>query len=1555
MVPATKKVKTAYQWFQSENLKKAKQELGEGASLGAATSKISSWWKLLSSEERAVYEEKEAVDRARFERESLASSESLVRQQDDRRRSSTDNNIEEPFSRSAKAKFSKVSSGGNSKTKSANPEKEEERRFQKEARELAASDRRRQKAAEEKAVADRHKKLDKTAELKKAQRLEYLLQQSSIFAKLNMGHKKQDAGTTQSQVHHRASNKKAEKGVKPSKSKKSVEVDEDDEEGDGQEEEEEEQMVFLTKQPSCIKFGTLKPYQIESLNWMIHLAQKGLNGILADEMGLGKTLQSISILAYHYEYMKIQGPHLICVPKSTLSNWMNELKRWCPALRAIKFHGVKEDRQHIIDTCFTNAAAAHDGRRPDKQFLNRETGEMEDDNTENPRPWDVCVTTYEVCNTEKRSLGKFAWKYLIIDEAHRLKNEASLFSTTVRAFSTAHRLLLTGTPLQNNLHELWALLNFLLPDIFSSSEQFDEWFNLEIDDEDAKKEMISQLHKILRPFMLRRLKSDVAKGLPPKTETLVMVGMSKMQKQLYKKLLLRDIDSITGNSSSKNKTAILNIVMQLRKCCGHPYLFEGVEDRTLDPLGEHLIENCGKLVVVDRLLKKLKERGSRVLIFTQMTRILDILEDFMVMRRYQYCRIDGNTDYDTREEMIDTFNREGSDKFCFILSTRAGGLGINLQTADICILYDSDWNPQADLQAQDRCHRIGQKKPVCVYRMVTENTVEEKIVERAQQKLKLDAMVVQSGRLKEKDKLSKDDIMNAVRFGADAVFRSEESTITDEDIDAILERGRAKTKEMTDKIQKAEKGDLLDFRMDGGISAQTFEGVDYSDKALRDQLKLLAAESIGKRERKPLTNYNPILAPKKSMIVNNTKIKLPKSLRLPRMEDHQFYNRDRLLELADMEFQTYAALREMGQLPSKEYVEQARTLLPPEYAEEKLALLNEGFGHWTRSQYFHFAKACAKFGREDIASISADMDLPVELVAAYSVAFWKYGPTELPEKEWERVKNSVEKGEVKIARRKKQSALLEKFVNTFNDPRRHMTFANKGTVHFALEQDRALLCAVDKRGYGNWEEVREEIMNDPILQFSHTVQAMSIDLVTKRCDYRIRQMEKEVEAREKKIRSEKPPVVISAEAAVEAIKEVESWEAKSMFKQIVGENALPKEALSTEARSSLDDRLRDKQQVIDRLRELEVQVRGCLDLAEETKQGILRGDQYVNYSSITLKAGGPHTVGDDGTPPALDVEKGVLVEGRINQDVLKVPECGQCRYCLEPGWARKLCMDRLLVRKKLIKIALEDPNIARLARAKRKLASIEGTKEKEVMNKFMYAGKKKGPKPKTRDSTGSVASGGSKKSTKLFGEGAARSNSLGNKRMAVPEELLPDLCRRIGAQGTNKRMQVITEFARDNPSTSIRQVTFKFSELVTRDLPPCVPAPEKRAGRAISFFLRPRFYFYLPPEERPSDWEKYAKIDERAWQEECEASVKLKFAKKQQVKELMEEATVKSQFSEEGDSMLDISSMISGDTGGFLVHEDVDRDNESDGGEGDETEDELEPSKSKKRIHRDEM
>ena len=355
---------------------------------------------------------------------------------------------------------------------------------------------------------------------------------------------------------------------------------------------------------------------------MVRLQENGINGILADEMGLGKTLQSISLLGYMLEFKDISGPHLIIVPKSTLSNWMNEIARWCPALRAVRFHGSKDDRQHFIENIL----------KPTKR--NEE------------RDWDVCVTTYEISNLEKNAIQKMAWRCLIIDEAHRLKNEASMFSQNIRNCHCEHRLLLTGTPLQNNLHELWALLNFLLPDVFASSEQFDEWFNLDVQDTEAKQRMIGQLHKLLRPFMLRRLKADVEKTLLPKIETILFTGLSVEQKTLYRQILLRDIDTINGGGGSGSRTTVLNIVMQLRKCCNHPYLFPGIEDRTLPALGEHLFQTCGKMVLLDKLLAKLKTRGHRVLVFTQMTRLMDILEDYFVFRGYSYCRIDGNTTYE---------------------------------------------------------------------------------------------------------------------------------------------------------------------------------------------------------------------------------------------------------------------------------------------------------------------------------------------------------------------------------------------------------------------------------------------------------------------------------------------------------------------------------------------------------------------------------------------------------------------------------------------------------------------------------------------------------------------------------------------------------------------------------------------------------------------------------------------------------------------------------------------------------------------------------------------
>jgi SLIDE len=805
------------------------------------------------------------------------------------------------------------------------------------------------------------------------------------------------------------------------------------------------------------------------------------------------------------------------------------------------------------------------------------------------------------------------------------------------------------------------------------------------------------------------------------------------------------------------------------------------------------------------------------------------------------------------------------------------------------ILYDSDWNPQQDLQAQDRCHRLGQKKPVSVYRLVSENTIEEKIVERAQQKLKLDAMVVQQGRLKDKDKVSKEEMLAAVRFGADQVFRSEESTITDEDIDVILARGEAKTKELAEKIQKKDKGDLLDFRLDGGISTQTFEGVDYSDKELREHLRLMAANSIGKRERRPPpANYNPIIESKKSMMVNNTKIKLPKTLRLPNMENHQFYNRERLLELDKQEFENYAALRATGDLPPKEYIESVRTLLPGEEGQEKVELLAEGFGDWTRTQFFAFVKATAKYGRDDIASIAAELDMSEDQVAPYSEAFWKYGKDELKD-EWERFSTMIERGEKRIEKQKKNAIMLKKFVSTFEKPREEMTFANKGTTHFSLEQDRALICAVDAAGYGKWNTVRERIIQDSKLKFQHTVIGMTTGQMQKRADYRVRQMERELDAREKGLKNSRPSNVVAAQKALDAIKEMEKYEVESRTRELQGQFARPLGTLSKDARQLMEDRLKDRDACIRRLREIEGQVTRCHLLAEETRQGIKRGDQYVNFSNITLKGGTTFTtVGGEVTFEVLpDLESGAI-EARINKPVLQVPECGQCENCISKGPIRKLCVRRLEERKKLI---LAETKKAVKARGKSTnkikpgmiTTSGAGFANNNGSGKAPSTKKRKADQGSTQPSKRTkISNTPEKKPAKMINTANGlkpRVTSQGNKRMSIPDDAFPDFCRRIGAYGTAERRKLIQDFADEHPTTSVRQVTLKLGEVTQKEPPPCLDMTGRKV-RPFTFYLRPKFYEHLPPDERPIEWEKAAAEDEIKWQQEKEEEKALKMAEK---------------------------------------------------------------------------
>ena len=857
----------------------------------------------------------------------------------------------------------------------------------------------------------------------------------------------------------------------------------------------------LQIQPSVITGGKMREYQLQGLNWLIHLYDNGINGILADEMGLGKTLQTISLIGYLREFRGITGPHMVIVPKSTLHNWLNEFKRWCPSIKAVKFHGNAEQRQLQKDTMCQ------------------------------PGKFDVVVTSYEMVIKEKNHWKRFHWRYIIIDEAHRIKNENSILSKVVRMLKTNYRLLITGTPLQNNLHELWALLNFLLPEVFSSAEKFDEWFQMGSENKDGEAEVVQQLHKVLRPFLLRRLKSDVEKSLPPKKETILKIGMSDMQRKYYAALLQKDIDAVTGGAE---RSRLLNIVMQLRKCCNHPYLFQGAEPGPPYMTGDHLVENSGKMVLMDKLLPKLKERGSRILVFSQMTRMIDILEDYCLYRGHQYCRIDGNTSGEDRESQIDEYNKENSEKFIFLLSTRAGGLGINLYTADIVVLYDSDWNPQMDLQAMDRAHRIGQKKEVQVFRFCTENSIEEKVIEKAYKKLRLDALVIQQGRLVENTKsVNKDDLLNMVRYGAELVFSSEASKITEEDIDAIIAKGEKATIDLNQKLQQF-TDQAMKFTMDGGISAYDFsEEAEPENLDQVDQLKaLMGANWVDppKRERKRVISYAEGHGQHKAR-EGGTRASGPRLPKMPQLHDFQFFNLPRLTALYDKEHayelhkhslaQREAAARAQGaseEVIQKEIAPNADDPQPlsAEEQAERDQLLQEGFSNWTKRDFQSFIRACAKYGRENLTDICKEIDgKSEEEIRSYSKVFWDRVHELTESEKWLK---QIEAGEQKIQRQQDIMEALAAKLSKCKNPWQDLKIAYgpaKGKA-YTEEEDRFLVCMMHKLGYGAWDEIKAEIRNHWRFRFDWFFKSRTPQELQRRCETLIRLIEKENEEDEER-------------------------------------------------------------------------------------------------------------------------------------------------------------------------------------------------------------------------------------------------------------------------------------------------------------------------------------------------------------------------------------------------------------------------------------------------------
>uniref|UniRef100_A0A668A4Y7 SWI/SNF related BAF chromatin remodeling complex subunit ATPase 4a n=1 Tax=Myripristis murdjan TaxID=586833 RepID=A0A668A4Y7_9TELE len=496
----------------------------------------------------------------------------------------------------------------------------------------------------------------------------------------------------------------------------------------------------VEKQSSLLVNGQLKQYQIKGLEWLVSLYNNNLNGILADEMGLGKTIQTIALITYLMEYKRINGPFLIIVPLSTLSNWVYEFDKWAPSVVKVSYKGSPAARRSFVPILRSGK-------------------------------FNVLLTTYEYIIKDKQVLAKLRWKYMIVDEGHRMKNHHCKLTQVLNTHYLApRRLLLTGTPLQNKLPELWALLNFLLPTIFKSCSTFEQWFNapfamtgekVDLNEEETIL-IIRRLHKVLRPFLLRRLKKEVEAQLPEKVEYVIKCDMSALQRVLYRHMQAKGVLLTDGSEKDKKgkggTKTLMNTIMQLRKICNHPYMFQHIEESFSEHLGysggivsgPDLYRSSGKFELLDRILPKLRATNHKVLLFCQMTSLMTIMEDYFAYRNFKYLRLDGTTKAEDRGMLLKTFNDPASEYFVFLLSTRAGGLGLNLQSADTVIIFDSDWNPHQDLQAQDRAHRIGQQNEVRVLRLCTVNSVEEKILAAAKYKLNVDQKVIQAGMFDQK-------------------------------------------------------------------------------------------------------------------------------------------------------------------------------------------------------------------------------------------------------------------------------------------------------------------------------------------------------------------------------------------------------------------------------------------------------------------------------------------------------------------------------------------------------------------------------------------------------------------------------------------------------------------------------------------------------------------------------------------------------------------------------------------------------------------------------------
>ncbi|XP_055110927.1 lymphoid-specific helicase isoform X6 [Symphalangus syndactylus] len=493
------------------------------------------------------------------------------------------------------------------------------------------------------------------------------------------------------------------------------------------------------QQPKHFTGGVMRWYQVEGMEWLRMLWENGINGILADEMGLGKTVQCIATIALMIQ-RGVPGPFLVCGPLSTLPNWMAEFKRFTPDIPTMLYHGTQEERQKLVRNIYK--------RKGTLQI----------------HP--VVITSFEIAMRDRNAL-QILTPFLL----RRLKSDVALEVPPKRE-------VVVYAPLSKKQEIFYtAIVNRTIANMFGSSE----------------KETI-ELSPTGRPKRRTRKSINYSKidDFPNELEKLI----SQIQPEVDRE---RTVVEVNIPVESEVNLKLQNIMMLLRKCCNHPYLIEYPIDPVTQEfkIDEELVTNSGKFLILDRMLPELKKRGHKVLLFSQMTSMLDILMDYCHLRDFNFSRLDGSMSYSEREKNMHSFNTD-PEVFIFLVSTRAGGLGINLTAADTVIIYDSDWNPQSDLQAQDRCHRIGQTKPVVVYRLVTANTIDQKIVERAAAKRKLEKLIIhknhfkggQSGLNLSKNFLDPKELMELLksRDYEREIKGSREKVISDKDLELLLDR-----------------------------------------------------------------------------------------------------------------------------------------------------------------------------------------------------------------------------------------------------------------------------------------------------------------------------------------------------------------------------------------------------------------------------------------------------------------------------------------------------------------------------------------------------------------------------------------------------------------------------------------------------------------------------------------------------------------------------------------------------------------------------------------------